>query len=60
MQKFISARANGYASNDDEIVISFYGPRGGSRAIESLNLEAAEKLLAELARAIAELKRVEA
>ena len=45
MREYVSVSANGtVAETDDEIILSFYGPRGGSRACESVSVEAARKL----------------
>ncbi len=45
MREYISVLANGtMAETADDIILSFYGPRGGSRACESVSVEAARNL----------------
>lgn len=42
---FISVAANGHATPDlDQVYLSFYGPRGGSRTTQTVTTEAAAKL----------------
>lgn len=54
MREFISVKANGVVlDSNHEIVVSFYGPRGGSRSIEGLSLESARDLNRQLETAIA-------
>jgi dihydroxyacid dehydratase/phosphogluconate dehydratase len=51
--KFVSAIVQGNKLNDDNcIVLCFYGPKGGTRAIETLSLAAANLLAADLTKAV--------
>jgi hypothetical protein len=55
-REFVSVTALG-RTTADEIVIAFYGPRGGTRAIESVSLEQARKLHTQLGLAIEAMER---
>jgi hypothetical protein len=58
-RKYITVMANGIASAlvENEIVISFSGPRGGFRSIEAVSLDAARELRDRIDAAIREIER---
>ncbi|TIR99115.1 MAG: hypothetical protein E5X19_04320 [Mesorhizobium sp.] len=46
---FISVAANGHSTPHlDQVCVSFYGPKGGTRGTETITLESAKKLRDEL------------
>ncbi|MER9768924.1 hypothetical protein NKJ09_23000 [Mesorhizobium sp. M0189] len=47
---FINVLANGNTIQQPDVYLSFYGPKGGTRATESIQLEAARKLRDDLIR----------
>jgi hypothetical protein len=52
--QYISVLANGLTGPDD-VIVSFYGPRGGTRSTESLNIAEARKLRDHLNEVLEEL-----
>ena len=59
-QEYVSALAKGYAAPGDEIILSFYGPKGGNRGLECLSPQVARKLAADLLAAADRLEQVPA
>jgi hypothetical protein len=57
MREHVHAIASGtIKETDNEIVIAFYGPRGGVRSVQSLSLESAKQLAANLLVAITHIE----
>ena len=55
-REYISAPCKGLTAGDNTIILSLYGPRGGSRACEELSLEQARNLAQMLNKAIEKLE----
>ncbi len=54
--QFITVESNSDSNPNDDVVISFAGPKGGTRAMEALTIDNAKKLQAMLTKAIADFE----